>query len=71
MLSPDDIQKRYMQNHHIPLNVTKPSFAAEVKPARPLLLPSIYKGSGVTIRVNVGSLSVLSLFPGIGTLFGD
>lgn len=70
-LSPADIQRRYIQDPHIMLNIAQSSFVAEVRPARPSLLTSNYERSGVTIQVNVGSQSVLSLLPGIGAALGD
>src|SRR5579884_1019842 len=42
LVSPSDIQRRYIQNHHVPLHIIQPSLIAEVKPARQLSLPSSY-----------------------------
>ncbi|GHO99699.1 hypothetical protein KSF_097470 [Reticulibacter mediterranei] len=68
--SPADIQKRYLQRHNVSLDIVRPSRVAEVKLERPLHLPSYEEGGVVTLQVNVGSQSVLSLLPGIGRLFG-
>jgi hypothetical protein len=71
VLSPADIQSRYIQKHNIRLNIAQPAFIAEIKPARQSFLTTGYTGSVVTTQINVGSQSILSLLTGVGPNFGD
>jgi hypothetical protein len=70
-LSPADIQRKYMQNRNAVLNITQPSFVAEIKPAKRPLLAASYTGSLVITQINVGSQSILSLLTGVGTFIGE
>jgi hypothetical protein len=68
--SPADIQKSYLRKHNVSLDIVRPSLVAEVRLEKSLRLSPYDEGSVVTLQVNVGSQSVLSLLPGIGSLLG-
>ncbi len=69
VISPSDARQRYGLGGDLASVITQPSYVATVK-LGPTISAHLYTGSIVHAQVQVGTQRVLSLLPGLGTLFG-
>jgi hypothetical protein len=68
-VSPDSAISHYGLSSTTALSITQPSVVAIIK--LDAVSPSLYAGSTLTANVRVGSRRIISLLPGIGSLWGE
>jgi hypothetical protein len=69
VVSPDAAMSHYGLGSTTALSITQPSVVAIIK--LEAVSPSLYAGSTLTAHVQVGSRRIISLLPGIGSLWGE
>jgi hypothetical protein len=68
-VSPDNAISHYGLSSTMALSITQPSVVAIIK--LDAVSSSLYAGSTLTANVRVGSRRIISLLPGIGSLWGE